>query len=284
MQRIMKRHFLPVFFVVFGLLACATPDPPRVLVDAEHSYRAAAGDPAVNENAPVELYEAKKDLDRAQSLFSEDSEDPEVEHRAFLAQHRVEIARQLAAQRVAEAEAKALARDRDRVVLEARERQVDLARIEAERAREREREAARRAADLEQEIEELQAKKTDRGLVITLGDVLFDFNRADLKAGARTNLSRLVTFLREQEDRDVLIEGHTDSVGSADYNRSLSQRRAEAVRLFLVDSGISPSRSVARGFGEARPVASNDNDAGRQRNRRVEIVILDPGERAFDQP
>lgn len=120
--------------------------------------------------------------------------------------------------------------------------------------------------------------------MITLGDVLFDFNRADLKTGARNNLSRLVSFLREHEDRDVLVEGHTDALGPEDYNQSLSRRRAEAVRLFLVDSGISPSRSVARGFGESRPVASNDTDEGRQQNRRVEIVILDPGERAFDQP
>jgi outer membrane protein OmpA-like peptidoglycan-associated protein len=284
MQRDTRRDALVSLFAAFALLSCATPDPPRVLVDAEHAYRAAAKDPAVEKNAPVELYEAKKDLDRAHDLFAEDSEDPEIEHRAFVAQHRIEIARELASQRVAETEAKALARERDRVVLEARERQVDLARIEAERAREREREAARRATELEKQIEELQAKKTDRGLVITLGDVLFDFNRADLKTGARNNLSRLVSFLREHEDRDVLVEGHTDALGPEDYNQSLSRRRAEAVRLFLVDSGVSPSRSVARGFGESRPVASNDTDEGRQQNRRVEIVILDPGERAFDQP
>jgi outer membrane protein OmpA-like peptidoglycan-associated protein len=276
------RGLLLALAAAVALLSCATPDPPRVLVDAEHSYRAAANDAEVSENAPVSLYEAKKDLDRAQQMWEEDPDDPAVEHRAYIAQRRVEIARELATQRAADQRAQALSRERDRAVLEARERQVDLARVEAERARQAEQAAATRAAELQKQIEELQAKETERGLVITLGDVLFDFNRADLRPGARQNVSRLVAFLREHDDRQVLIEGHTDSVGDDAYNMNLSQRRAEAVRTYLIDSGISPTRSVARGYGESRPVASNDNEAGRQQNRRVEIVILDPGEQALD--
>jgi OOP family OmpA-OmpF porin len=273
-----------------ALLACASPVPPESLVKAEQAYGAAATDRMVSENAPVDLYEAKKDLDRAQQAWNADPDDPRVEHYAYLAQTRVEIARELANQRMADEEAVALSRERDQTLIEARARQVDLARIDAERARQREEEAramaateAQRAAELEQQLAELEAKKTERGMVITLGDVLFDFNRAELRSGAQQNLYRLVTFLRENTDREVLVEGHTDSVGAEGYNLDLSQRRAEAVRGFLVQNGIESARTAVRGFGEARPVTTNDNEAGRQQNRRVEVVILDPGKRAAEE-
>jgi OOP family OmpA-OmpF porin len=273
-----------------ALLACASPVPPESLVKAEQAYGAAATDRMVSENAPVDLYEAKKDLDRAQQVWNADPDDPRVEHYAYLAQTRVEIARELANQRMADEEAVALSRERDQTLIEARARQVDLARIDAERARQREEEAramaateAQRAAELEQQLAELEAKKTERGMVITLGDVLFDFNRAELRSGAQQNLYRLVTFLRENTDREVLVEGHTDSVGAEGYNLDLSQRRAEAVRGFLVQNGIESARTAVRGFGEARPVTTNDNEAGRQQNRRVEVVILDPGKRAAEE-
>lgn len=266
-----------------ALLACASPTPPASLVDAEQAYSAASADPQVSDNAPVHLYEAKKSLDRARQTWSEEGDDSKVEHYAYLAQKRVEIARELAAERIAVDEAQALARERDQAVLEARGRQVDTARIEAEQAQQREAEARARATELEEQLESLQAKKTERGMVITLGDVLFDFNRAELRAGAQQNLYRLVSFLREESDREVLIEGHTDSVGPEEYNLNLSQRRAEAVRTFLTQNGIDASRTVARGHGEARPLVANDSESGRQRNRRVEVVILDPGRKANEE-
>lgn len=273
-----------------ALVACASPTPPEALVKAEQAYGAATNDPMVSQNAPVDLYEAKKDLDRAQELWNDQPEDKRVEHHAYLAQTRVEIARELAAMRAADEEAAALSRERDRTLIEARSRQVDLARIDAERARQREEEAkemaaaeAQRASELEQQLEELQARKTERGMVITLGDVLFDFNRAELRSGAQQNLYQLVTFLRENPERELLIEGHTDSVGSDSYNLDLSRRRAETVRSFLTQNGVDASRTAVRGFGEARPIASNESNAGRQQNRRVEVVILDPGKRAAEE-
>lgn len=276
---------------------CASPVPPTSLVEAENSYAQAAGDPQIANNAPVYLYEAKKDLDAAQRAWQADPEDPKVEHLSYVAEKRVAIARELALQRVADDEARALARERDRTLIEARAKQVDLARIAAEQARAREEEArlaAKQAMDreeqarataaaLEEQLAELKAKKTDRGTVVTLGDVLFDFGRATLRGGAQQDLYPLVTFLRENPERELLIEGHTDSVGSEAYNLNLSQQRAESVQRFLQANGVAAGRMAMRGFGEARPVASNESDAGRQQNRRVEIVILDPGKRAAEE-
>jgi OOP family OmpA-OmpF porin len=137
-----------------------------------------------------------------------------------------------------------------------------------------------RAAQLEQELADLQARETDRGLTLTLGDVVFESDRAELKADSMRKLYPLVTLLKEYPERQVLIEGHTDSSGETSYNRELSEQRAAAVRDFLVTNGTDPERISARGYGEAYPVASNDNAAGRQENRRVEVVVLHEGERA----
>ena len=140
-----------------------------------------------------------------------------------------------------------------------------------------------RTQQLEAELADLKAKETERGLVLTLGDVLFESNAADLRADALQKLYVLVTYLKEHPDRNVLIEGHTDSIGTETYNLELSQRRATAVRTFLVRNGIDPERLAARGYGQAQPVASNVTAAGRQENRRVEIVILHEGERLAER-
>lgn len=180
---------------------------------------------------------------------------------------------------------------------EARERQAELAdqarqaREEAEAAREladartEEAELARReaqalkaqVAELQSELSDLETRETERGVVVTVGDVLFEVNKADLKAGAIRNLDTLVEFLQGYPDRNIRVEGHTDSTGAADYNLGLSQRRAQSVRDLLVDRGIGPGRITTEGLGEEYPVASNNTDAGRQQNRRVEIILLKPG-------
>ncbi|MGH6920705.1 MAG: OmpA family protein, partial [Geminicoccaceae bacterium] len=109
-------------------------------------------------------------------------------------------------------------------------------------------------------------------------DILFDTDRADIKAGGAQELTRIADFLRNNPDRNLLIEGHTDSTASDTYNLALSQRRANAVEDFLISQGVDPLRIGSRGYGEQLPVATNDSAAGRQQNRRVELVILDPGE------
>jgi outer membrane protein OmpA-like peptidoglycan-associated protein len=125
-------------------------------------------------------------------------------------------------------------------------------------------------------MDEMQAKVTDRGVVLTLGDVLFTSGNADLKAGVAGNLNKLVAFLNQYSDRTVTIEGYTDSVGSEDYNQGLSQRRADSVKAYLMGQGVSSIRLSASGRGESVPVAGNDSATGRQQNRRVEVVISNP--------
>jgi outer membrane protein OmpA-like peptidoglycan-associated protein len=136
--------------------------------------------------------------------------------------------------------------------------------------------SARQAADLQQQIDLLQARPTDRGLVLTLGDVLFVSGHAELRSGAPEHLDKLVSFLNRYPQRSAVIEGYTDSVGSEDSNQALSQRRAEAVRSYLVAQGVASGRLEAVGKGESRPVADNATADGRQQNRRVEVVISNP--------
>lgn len=130
-------------------------------------------------------------------------------------------------------------------------------------------------AQQEQQLKELDAKQTPRGMVITLGDVLFAVNKAQLSAGGVRNVQKLADFLNRYPQRKVLIEGHTDSTGSRSINQPLSERRADAVRSALVGMGIGVDRIETRGYAEDYPVASNNDAAGRQMNRRVEIILSD---------
>lgn len=127
----------------------------------------------------------------------------------------------------------------------------------------------------EMQLKELNAKKTERGLVITLGDVLFSTNKAQLESGGVRNVQKLADFLKKYPQHKVLVEGYTDSTGSDSLNQDLSDRRANTVRTALLDMGSSSDRVIARGYGEAYPVASNDTAASRQLNRRVEIILSD---------
>ena len=111
--------------------------------------------------------------------------------------------------------------------------------------------------------------------MLTLGDVLFDTGQASLKPGAGTTVDRLAQFMGDYPERSVRIEGHTDSVGSDETNQALSERRAVAVRDALVALGVDAGRIMTIGYGEARPIASNDTPAGRLQNRRIEIVVSD---------
>jgi outer membrane protein OmpA-like peptidoglycan-associated protein len=126
---------------------------------------------------------------------------------------------------------------------------------------------------LKNQLSDLQAKQTDRGLLITLGDVLFEFNKSELKEGAARNLESLVNALTERVEQLIIVEGHTDSVGSKEYNQELSEKRANSVKDYLVSKGINENRISIAGLGPNHPVANNDTNEGRQRNRRVEIIL-----------
>lgn len=284
-----------------ALTACvttATADPSalrarQALTDLQTS-------PELASRAPVAIADAEK----AVYVAEYPPDNASAPHLGYLAERRVEIARQQALGRLSEDQLKTLAQERDQLQLAQRTQeaniaraqaqnargQADLARAEAERARmasqqssqqlalavqERER-AEQQAELLRREMQALNARPTERGYVLTLGDVLFTTGQADLKPGAAANMDKLADFLTRHPDQAVVVEGHTDSVGSQSYNQSLSQRRADAVRGYLVSRGIGSSRVVAVGRGENTPVAPNDNVGGRQQNRRVEVVIQNP--------
>jgi outer membrane protein OmpA-like peptidoglycan-associated protein len=215
--------------------------------------------------------------------FIEELEEADREPRPWQVRRAEEL---LAAVEIAAGEAPVRLRrgEPDVVVVE---RDDPRARHDAERARreaEAEREAAlaaqleaenerNRNAELRRELAGLQMRDSDRGLIVTLGDVLFETGKSEIKPGARRTLDQMVRALRNEPESTLVIEGHTDSVGKRNYNLALSKRRAEVVRAYLVARGISSRRIEARGMGPDYPVASNGNAAGRQQNRRVELIV-----------
>ena len=162
---------------------------------------------------------------------------------------------------------------------EAARLQAEAARAQAEAARAQTLQQASRADNLERDLQELRGRKTDRGMVVTLGDVLFDTGSANLNGGAQRSIDQLIRVLQQYPDRKVRIEGYTDSVGSDAMNMQLSQRRAEAFARALTGGGIAAARIDVRAWGEANPVADNSTAAGRQQNRRVEVLFSDPAGR-----
>ena len=265
--------------VTFTLAGCATaPLSPDGAAEARAKLTRLQTDPDLANRAPVAIQEAETAVRVAEEPLTQDA--ALGAHRVYMADRKVEIAMAQAATSQAEDQRVELGQERERSRLEARTREADKAHADADATRvaaaTAASEAARQAADMQRQIDALQAKATERGIVLTLGDVLFTSGQADLKVGAASNLIRLVTFLNQNPGRNVEIEGHTDNVGSDDYNQGLSQRRAESVRSFLLQQGISSERIAVSGKGEHTPVADNESEGGRQQNRRVEVIIENP--------
>ncbi|MFZ1625201.1 MAG: OmpA family protein [Gammaproteobacteria bacterium] len=258
------------------LAGCASaPLPPTGAAEARTKLTRLQADPNLAQRAPAALKDAEAAVNTAEQPVSK-SEAALGAHRVYIADRKVEIAMARASTRYAEDQRAKIASDRDKARLDARTQEADAAKIDASAARSDADAAAQKAKDLQLQIDALQAEATDRGLVLTLGDVLFATGKSDVKVGATSNLNKLVTFLNKYPDRTVQIEGYTDSVGSEDSNQGLSQRRAESVKAYLVQQGIAGSRLTAVGMGESQPVASNDTQSGRQQNRRVVAVIDNP--------
>jgi len=249
------------------LAACASaPVAPEGAADVRTRLTQLQSDPNLGGRAPL----AFKDAEAAVRVAEKPEADAALgSHRVYVANRKVEIARAQAETRLAEDQRPAITAERATARLDSRTREVDAAKDATAEANEQN-------AELQREIDALKAKPTDRGLVLTLGDVLFETGRAELKPGAAVNLNQLVSFLGKYPARTVEIEGHTDSVGGDDYNLGLSQRRADAVRSYLVRQGVEAGRITTRGAGKGSPVAGNDTAAGRQQNRRVEVIISNP--------
>jgi outer membrane protein OmpA-like peptidoglycan-associated protein len=262
------------------LAGCATaPVIPDGAGEVRAKLTRLQSDAELATRAPVALKEAEAAVVAAeQPLTAEDA--TLGAHRVYMADRKVEIAMAQATTGQAEDERVKLAKARERSRLDARTREADAAHAEADATRVAAADAATAAAqkseDMQHQIDALQATATERGIVLTLGDVMFTTGRADLKAGTVSNLDRLVGFLNENPGRKIEIEGHTDNVGSEDSNLGLSQRRADSVKSYLVQQGIEAGRIVSSGKGEHQPVADNESEGGRQRNRRVEVIIDHP--------
>ncbi len=286
------------------LVACSTlkADNPA-LMSARASFASAQNNPQTNALAAAELTSAGVALNQANEAFRRGDSVAEVDHLAYLASQKVAVAQQTARQKQGEAAVASAEAERDRTRLAARTSEADAAQRQTMNAQQdaqaaqRSAEASRRNADasmrtaqsaqmqnadaqaraaaLEEQLRALNAKKTERGMVVTVSDVLFDTGRAELKAGSARNLEKLVAFFNAYPQRTAIVEGFTDSVGSDSSNQDLSTRRAAAVRNALLEMGVARERISARGYGEAFPVAGNDSNSGRQLNRRVEVVLSD---------
>lgn len=262
------------------MAGCAsTPTSNPALDNARNMVYSAEADPNVAQYAAVDLQAAKDELQAAENAWMHHDETGVVQP-AYMATQTARLAELKATAKADDARVAAGQVERDRIQLNARTREVNAAQNAAETANaaREQANAAReqadaKAASLQAEVDALKAKPTDRGLVLTLGDVLFDTGRAELNPGASRNLDQLAQFLAEHPDRRIEIDGYTDSVGTDGYNQQLSQERADSVKSALVTRGTDPSRIVTRGYGKEFAVASNSDAAGRQLNRRVEVVI-----------
>jgi outer membrane protein OmpA-like peptidoglycan-associated protein len=291
--------------------ACATaPSPPQELVEARTTVRTAELDPAVLQQAPLELKKATDSLNRANTLLQKGESMADVASVAYVARQQAQTAIAVAQAKTNDAAIASadVERERARADIRAAEArravaqanvakaQAGAATTQAEMARQQAATANQRAsgaeaqaaaaqasastvmaqnAELQRQLSELQAQQTERGMVVTLGDVLFEFGRADVKPGAEASLRKLSDFLQKNPARRILIEGHTDSVGSAEANNILSQRRAQAVANALQRMGVASDRIGTVGYGKDYPIADNNTDTNRALNRRVEVYIGD---------
>jgi outer membrane protein OmpA-like peptidoglycan-associated protein len=276
----MKTKLLAGMGLALALGACASgPQPNVALENARAAVQTAEADPNVTRYAPLDLDVARKDLNNADEAAMH-HQDADVAQSAYLAMQNARLAQAHGAAKADDARVASGQVERDQIMLAARTRDANNANLAAANSRQvadaalsARDQANQETARVQAELDALKATPTPRGMVLTLGDVLFDTGRADLKPGAGRTLDQLTQFLTEHPDRRVQIDGFTDSVGTDSYNEELSQRRANAVREALISRGIASSRIGTEGYGKSYPVADNNDSGGRQLNRRVEVVI-----------
>jgi outer membrane protein OmpA-like peptidoglycan-associated protein len=271
-----------------ALAACSiTPERNTALDQASSRYAAARGDAQVTKLASDELDQAGDALRAAENAHRDDAGKTRIDHLAYMASQRITIAQHTAAGKAEQAQVAGAAAERDRMRLAQRTSEADAAQrqlavsqqgnvqkaAELASAEERTQRGNERVGELEMQLRELNARRTERGMVVTLGDVLFDTGQARIVPDSEGRLGKLAEFFKRHPQRTASIEGYTDNVGSADSNVTLSQRRAQAVVTALVDLGVASNRLSTRAHGEEGPAASNATPAGRQLNRRVEVVF-----------
>ncbi|MGE8499474.1 MAG: OmpA family protein [Pseudomonas sp.] len=255
----------PVFVgcVLLALGGCASQQQSSTdaLESARSQFQTVKEDPSVLRSAPKDVIRAGESLGRADRLSSYWGSTHDVAHYAYLSQRYSEIAAEKSSLLINQERAAKLELERQRLQLALRE--AKLLSVQEQ------------SNWLEEQMVSLATTETERGLVMTLGDVLFDTGHADLKASANRTVLKLVQFLQLNPRRIVRIEGYSDSSGDKQENQALSRARAQTVADVLVDLGIDAKRIEVQGYGERFPVAENASEKGRAQNRRVEIVFSD---------
>jgi outer membrane protein OmpA-like peptidoglycan-associated protein len=290
-----KINFTPVALAIAILLgACNTMPKSTSLLDQTRSdYMAAQSNPNVANYAPLEMKQAGEAMEQANTAASDHDSAEKIDKLAYLAKQKIALTQEVAKQKSAEASVAIAGKERDQMRLDQRTNEADQAKANAEQsklatqvaqsetaeAQRKQQEAQAHAAQLEAQLAaqlaDLAAKKTERGMVITLGDVLFSTDKSHLNPNGLHTAQKLAEILQQNPQRTVLVEGFTDSTGAASYNQQLSERRASAVRDALQEMGVGQGRVTVRGYGETYPVASNNTAQDRQLNRRVEIILSD---------
>jgi outer membrane protein OmpA-like peptidoglycan-associated protein len=269
------------------LAGCKTALPPKDLLDARTEYEHAASGPAM-QLVPADVHLARESLDAADKSFSDHGDVPETRDKAYVAMRKAQLAEVLAATKQLDQARSDAQRDAQlATVAELSNTRQQLSReqqraamTEAQLAQERQArlEAEKRAKEALENLAKMASiKEESRGMVITLsGAVLFPSGEAALLPAAMSSLDNVVTALKSTPDRNITVEGHTDSVGTRAFNMDLSQRRAQSVRDYLVSRGLPSEIVRAQGLGPDRPIAANSTPDGRANNRRVEIIVSPP--------
>jgi outer membrane protein OmpA-like peptidoglycan-associated protein len=282
-----------ISITVAGLLgACASmPQSNAQLDEARTQVQSLSAEPLAQQAASRDLEAARASLNQADAALTQHRPPEVVDHLAYLARRHADAGQARVDEVRARQEVAKAQEDRNRILLQARSREAQnaqasaqVSQANAEAAQNQAQAAQQQLQSTQKQLQDLQAKQTERGMVLTLGDVLFDTNKATLKSGADQRIDRLATFLQKNPNERLIIEGYTDSTGSEDYNQELSQRRAQAVADVLAGQGVPASRYQVVGKGQAFPVATNATPAGRQQNRRVEVVFSDQAGRFAEAP
>ena len=270
-----KVHFTPTLLLIAALLgACSsTPTTTGLLDQARSDYQSVQSNPKVAGYAPLEMKQASDAMTRANLAATNNDSVENIDKLAYLAKQKIALTQEVVKQKTAEATIDNAAKQRDQVRLDQRTNEADQAKRATQIAQNQTQAALTQAAILEAQLAELAARKTERGIVITLGDVLFATDQARLTPDGMRTAQKLADVLQQNPQRAVLIEGFTDSTGTSAHNQELSERRASAVRSALQEMGVGRERIAIRAFGEAYPVAANDTAPSRQLNRRVEIIL-----------
>ncbi|MFA6311662.1 MAG: OmpA family protein [Sterolibacterium sp.] len=304
----MKRIPLtPILLAIAALTgACSSmPNSTSLLDQTRGDYQAAQNNPGVANYAPLEMKQTDVAMAQANAAASKSDSADKIDKLAYLAKQKIALTQEVVKQKTAEASVATASKERDQIRLDQRTNEANQANANAEQskmaahmalnqaaaaqrktrdaqdaaadAQRATLEAQTRAAQLEAQLADMAAKQTERGMVITLGDVLFGTDMARLNPEGMRTAQKLADFLQQYPQRTVLVEGFTDSTGTSPHNQELSERRATAVRSTLLELGVSRERIAIRGYGESFPVASNNTAESRQLNRRVEIVLSDVG-------